>query len=38
MSIADELNYGARTVFEMNCLKVKWLTGAEWQQNISHIT
>ncbi len=32
-----ELNYGARTVFEMNCLKVKWLTGAEWQQNISHI-
>ncbi|MEP6682547.1 MAG: TonB-dependent receptor plug domain-containing protein [Parafilimonas sp.] len=32
-----ESNYGARTVFEMNCLKVKWLTGAEWQQNISHI-
>ena len=32
-----ELNYGARTVFEMNALKVKWLTGAEWQQNISHI-
>jgi iron complex outermembrane receptor protein len=33
----DELNYGARTVFEMNALKFKWLTGAEWQQNISHI-
>lgn len=33
----DELNYGARTVFEMQALKVKWLTGAEWQQNISHI-
>ena len=33
----DELNYGARTVFEMNALKLKWLTGAEWQQNISHI-
>jgi iron complex outermembrane receptor protein len=32
-----ELNYGARTVFEMNALKVKWLTGAEWQQNISDI-
>jgi iron complex outermembrane receptor protein len=32
-----ELNYGGRTVFEMNALKVKWLTGAEWQQNISHI-
>ena len=33
----DELNYGARTVFEMDALKFKWLTGAEWQQNISHI-
>ena len=33
----DELNYGARTVFEMNALKVKWFTGAEWQQNISDI-
>ncbi len=33
----DELNYGARTVFEMNALKFKWLSGAEWQQNISHI-
>lgn len=33
----DELNYGARTVFTMNALKVKWLTGAEWQQNISDI-
>ncbi|MFT4154233.1 TonB-dependent receptor [Parafilimonas sp.] len=33
----DELNYGARTVLEMNALKVKWLTGAEWQQNISNI-
>lgn len=32
-----ELNYGARTVFEMNALKVKWLTGAEWQQNVSNI-
>jgi len=32
-----ELNYGARTVFELNALKIKWLTGAEWQQNISHI-
>lgn len=32
-----ESNYGARTVFEMNALKVKWLTGAEWQQNISNI-
>lgn len=32
-----ESNYGARTVFEMNTLKVKWLTGAEWQQNISNI-
>ena len=33
----DELNYGARTVFELATLKLKWLTGAEWQQNISHI-
>jgi iron complex outermembrane receptor protein len=33
----DELNYGARTVFEMNTPKTKWLTGAEWQQNISNI-
>ncbi len=33
----DELNYGARTVFEMNALKFKWLTGAEWQQNFSRI-
>ncbi|HVX26171.1 MAG TPA: TonB-dependent receptor [Parafilimonas sp.] len=33
----DELNYGARTVFEMDALKFKWLTGAEWQQNVSHI-
>ncbi|HEY2727918.1 MAG TPA: TonB-dependent receptor plug domain-containing protein, partial [Parafilimonas sp.] len=33
----NELNYGARTVFELNALKLKWLTGAEWQQNISHI-
>ncbi len=33
----DELNYGARTIFEMNTLKLKWLTGAEWQQNISNI-
>ncbi len=33
----EELNYGARTAFEMNALKVKWITGAEWQQNISHI-
>jgi iron complex outermembrane receptor protein len=33
----DEANYGARTVFEMNTLKFKWLTGAEWQGNISHI-
>lgn len=32
-----ESNYGARTVFEMNTLKVKWLAGAEWQQNISNI-
>lgn len=34
----DELNYGARTVFEMNTSRLQWLTGAEWQQNISHIT
>jgi iron complex outermembrane receptor protein len=33
----SEMNYGARTVFEMNTMKVKWLTGAEWQQNISNI-
>lgn len=33
----DELNYGARTVFELNVWKLNWLTGAEWQQNISHI-
>lgn len=32
-----ELNYGGRTVFEFNTLKLKWLTGAEWLQNISHI-
>lgn len=32
-----ELNYGARTTFEWNVLKTKWITGAEWQQNISHI-
>ncbi len=34
----DELNYGARTVFEMHTARLQWLTGAEWQQNISHIT
>ncbi len=33
----NELNYGARTVFEMNASKFKWLTGAEWQQNVSKI-
>ena len=33
----DELNYGARTVFELNASKFKWLTGAELQQIISHI-
>jgi iron complex outermembrane receptor protein len=33
----NELNYGARTVFVMNALKVKWLIGAEWQHNISDI-
>ena len=34
----NELNYGARTVFELNVSNIKWLTGAEWQQNISHIS
>ena len=33
----DELNYGARTVFELYASTIKWLTGAEWQQNVSHI-
>ena len=33
----DELNYGARTVFELNVSKFKWVTGAELQQNVSHI-
>ncbi len=33
----DELNYGARTVFEFDKSVFKWLTGAEWQQNVSHI-
>lgn len=32
-----ELNYGARTMFELNASYIKWLTGAEFQQNISHI-
>jgi len=32
-----ELNYGARTVFEMNSRRIKWLTGAEWQENVSNI-
>lgn len=32
-----EMNYGARTAFEWNILKAKWITGFEWQQNISHI-
>ena len=32
-----ELNYGARTVFELNASSFKWLTGVEFQQNISHI-
>lgn len=33
----NELNYGVRTVLEMNTLTVKWLTGAEWQQIVSNI-
>ena len=33
----DELNYGGRTVFQFDNSKLKWLTGAEWQQNISGI-
>lgn len=34
----DEMNYGARTVFELNTVRLKWLTGAELLQNISHIS
>lgn len=39
--IRDELNYGGRTTFNYHLTKehfqLKWLAGAEWSQNHSHI-